>query len=99
MSIRVILPQHLRNLAKVPKEVVLNVGQPVTMSSLLDTLEEQYPVLKGTIRDSSTSLRRPYVRFFALEADLSNQDFGDPLPDLVVTGEEPLIILGAMAGG
>ncbi|NNN12846.1 MAG: MoaD/ThiS family protein [Acidimicrobiaceae bacterium] len=96
---RVILPQHLRNLAKVPKEVVLNVGQPVTMSSLLDTLEEQYPVLKGTIRDSSTSLRRPYVRFFALEADLSNQDFGDPLPDLVVTGEEPLIILGAMAGG
>ncbi len=99
MSIRVILPPHLRNLAKVAKEVNLTVGQPVTMSSVLDTLEEQYPVLKGTIRDGNTLLRRPYVRFFALEADLSNQDLGDPLPDLVATGEEPLIILGAMAGG
>ncbi len=99
MSIRVILPPHLRNLANVAKEVNLTVRQPVTISSLLDTLEEEYPVLKGTIRDSNTSIRRPYVRFFALETDLSNQDQRDPLPELVVAGKEPFIILGAMAGG
>ena len=99
MSIRVILPPHLRNLANVAKEVHLTVRQPVTISSILDTLEEEYPVLKGTIRDGNTSIRRPYVRFFALETDLSNQDPKDPLPELVVAGKEPLIILGAMAGG
>ena len=99
MSIRVILPPHLSRLANVPKEVSLAVAQPITMSSVLDVLEEYYPVLKGTIRDRNTLERRPYVRFFALETDLSNQRFAEPLPELVARGEEPLIILGAMAGG
>lgn len=99
MSIRVILPPHLSRLANVPKEVSLDVAQPITMSSVLDVLEEYYPVLKGTIRDGNTLERRPYVRFFALETDLSNQGLAEPLPELVARGEEPLIILGAMAGG
>jgi hypothetical protein len=97
--IRVVLPAHLRTLAKVPGEVELAVDGPVTQRSILDALETAYPVLRGTIRDHTTRRRRPLVRFFACEEDLSLDPPEAPLPDAVTTGEEPFLIVGAIAGG
>ena len=97
--IRVLLPPHLRTLAKVKDEVELEVPAPPTLRSVLDALEARYPVLRGTIRDHATLERRPFLRFFACEEDLSHQPPDAPLPDAVASGKEPLIILGAIAGG
>jgi molybdopterin synthase sulfur carrier subunit len=97
--IRVVLPPHLQNLARVGDEVKLHVDGAVTQSSVLDALEAAYPVLCGTIRDHVTRKRRPFVRFFACEEDLSHEPPDSPLPDAVAAGEEPLLIVGAMAGG
>ena len=97
--IRVVLPAHLKNLAHVTGEVSVDVGDPVTQKSVLDALETQYPVLLGTIRDRQTGKRRPFVRFYACEEDLSNEPPDTVVPARVVAGEEPFIILGAMAGG
>jgi hypothetical protein len=97
--IRVVLPAHLRTLARVEGEVQLDVEGTVTTDSVLDALEARYPVLRGTIRDHVTRARRPFVRFFACEEDLSHDPPGTPLPDAVVSGAEPFIVLGAMAGG
>lgn len=98
--IRVVLPFHLRNLARVNgDEVELEVASPVTVSSVLDALEARYPVLRGTVRDHGTLKRRPFVRFFACKEDLSLEPSDTPLPDQVVKGEEPFLIVGAMAGG
>jgi molybdopterin synthase sulfur carrier subunit len=97
--IRVTLPAHLRNLAKVDGEVQLDVDGPPTQRTVLDALESRYPSLRGTIRDSSTQQRRAFVRFFACEQDLSHDSPDDPLPDEVVSGREPFMVVGAMAGG
>jgi molybdopterin synthase sulfur carrier subunit len=97
--IRVVLPQHLRTLARVDGEVSLDVATPVTVNSMLDALESRYPMLRGTIRDHTTKRRRPFIRFFACEQDLSHDAPDTPLPDAVVAGTEPLLIVGAMAGG
>jgi molybdopterin synthase sulfur carrier subunit len=97
--IRVLLPAHLRNLAHVDGEVHLDVDGPVTVRSVLDELETRYPVLCGTIRDQETQQRRAFVRFFACEEDLSHEPPDAPLPDRVVTGAEPFLVVGAMAGG
>jgi sulfur-carrier protein len=97
--IRVILPQHLRTLAHVGNEVELEVGAPVTQRSVLDALEARYPMLRGAIRDQVTLQRRPFLRFFACEEDLTHEPPDAPLPDAVRSGAEPLIILGAIAGG
>jgi len=97
--VRVILPQHLRTLARVQGEVPLDVVGPVTQRSLLDALEAQYPMLRGTIRDHVTKRRRPFIRFFACEEDLSHEPDDVLLPRAVVDGDEPLLIVGAMAGG
>ena len=97
--IRVELPSHLRNLARVNGEVKLEIGGQVTQRSVLDALEARYPMLCGTIRDQVTKQRRPFLRFFACEQDLSHESPDSPLPDEVVSGKEPLIILGAVAGG
>jgi molybdopterin synthase sulfur carrier subunit len=97
--IRVRLPQHLRNLARAEREVELDVAAPVTQRSVLDSLEATYPNLRGTIRDRITQQRRPLVRFFACGQDLSHDPPDTPLPDAVVTGNEPFLIIGAMAGG
>jgi hypothetical protein len=100
--IRVVLPAHLKNLAKVTGEVRIDIAdtaEPVTQRLVLDALEAQYPMLRGTIRDRQTGLRRAFVRFFACEEDLSNDSPDVQLPDKVVSGEEPLLIVGAMAGG
>jgi hypothetical protein len=97
--IRVILPAHLRTLAHVKGEVTLNVEGPVTQRSVLDTLETRFPMLKGTIREHVTQRRRPFIRFFACEQDLSHESPDAPLPDAVATGTEPFLIVGAMAGG
>jgi len=97
--IRVVLPAHLRTLARVDGEVKLEVEGPVTQRSVLDALEARYPMLRGTIRDHVTQRRRPFVRFFACEEDLSHESPDVPLPDAVATGVEPLFIVGAMAGG
>ena len=97
--IRVILPFHLRTLAQVAGEVELLVEDPVTLRAVLDALEALYPVLRGTIRDHLTQRRRPFLRFFACEEDLSHGPPDAPLPDVVATGEEPLLIVGAIAGG
>jgi sulfur-carrier protein len=97
--IRVVLPQHLRTLARVDGEVTLEVGGPVTQRSVLDALEARYPMLRGTIRDHVTQKRRPFIRFFACEQDLSHESPDAPVPDAVATGSEPLLIVGAMAGG
>lgn len=99
MTIRVELPQHLRTLAQVGREVQLDVAAPVTLRSVLDTLEAKYPVLRGTIRDHVTLQRRAFLRFFACEEDLSHQSPDAPLPDAVVSGKEPLLVIGAIAGG
>jgi sulfur-carrier protein len=97
--IRVVLPYHLRNLAHVNDEVRLEVQGPVTMGAVLDALEVCYPVLRGTLRDHVTLRRRPFIRFFACKEDLSHDPPEAKLPDAVVTGAEPLLIIGAMAGG
>jgi sulfur-carrier protein len=97
--IRVILPTHLRTLARTGREVELEVEGPVTQSSILDALEAAYPMLRGTVRDQSTRKRRPLVRFFACEEDLSHEAPDSPLPDSVAAGKEPFWIVGAMAGG
>jgi sulfur-carrier protein len=97
--IRVVLPQHLRTLARISGEVTLEVTGPVTQRAILDALETRYPILRGTIRDHATLKRRPFVRFFACEQDLSHESPDMPLPDAVVTGSEPFLIVGAMAGG
>ena len=97
--IRVILPPHLVTLARVTGEVQLDLTGPVTQSSVLDALEARYPVLRGTIRDYVTLQRRPFLRFFACERDLSHQSPETPLPDAVAAGTEPLVVLGAIAGG
>jgi len=97
--IRVILPAHLRTLAHVNGEVTLDVEGPVTQRSVLDTLEARYPMLQGTIRDHVTQRRRPFVRFFACEQDLSHESPDAPLPDAIATGAEPFLVVGAMAGG
>jgi len=97
--IRVVLPYHLRRLARVDGEVQLEVESPVTVLSVLDALEARYPVLRGTIRDHDTLRRRPFVRFFACKEDLSLEPPETKLPDLVVSGAEPFLIVGAMAGG
>ena len=97
--IRVILPQHLRTLAHVGSEVQLEVDDQPTLRSVLDTLEARYPMLRGTIRDHGTQQRRPFLRFFACEEDLSHEPPDAPLPEAVASGKEPLVILGAIAGG
>jgi molybdopterin synthase sulfur carrier subunit len=97
--IRVVLPQHLRTLANVQREVQLDVAGPATQRSVLDALEARYPMLRGTIRDRVTRQRRPLVRFFACEDDLSHEPPDAPLPDAVVSGKEPFFIIGAIAGG
>jgi len=97
--IRVVLPAHLRTLARVNGEVKLDVPGKVTQRSVLDALEAQYPMLEGTIRDHVTQQRRAFLRFFACEEDLSNDSPDTPLPEAVATGTEPLLIVGAMAGG
>jgi hypothetical protein len=97
--IRVELPAHLRNLARVPGEVTVDVQGRVTQRSVLDALEASYPVLRGTIRDHVTLKRRPFVRFFACQEDLSHELPDAPLPDAVVSGAEPFLVVGAMAGG
>ena len=97
--IRVVLPAHLRTLAKVSGEVQLAVDGPVTQRSVLDALEARYPVLQGTIRDHVTKQRRPFVRFFACEEDLSHESLDAPLPDAVASGAESYLVVGAIAGG
>ena len=97
--IRVVLPAHLRTLARVNGEVQLQVENPVTLSRVLEGLEAKFPVLQGTIRDHVTLRRRPFVRFFACEQDLSHDPPETALPDAVVKGAEPFLIVGAMAGG
>jgi molybdopterin converting factor small subunit len=97
--IRVVLPAHLRTLARIDGEVKLDVEGKVTQSSVLDALEARYPMLRGTIRDHVTQQRRAFLRFFACEQDLSHESPDAPLPDAVATGAEPFLIVGAMAGG
>ena len=97
--IRVVLPAHLRTLARLDGEVQLSVDGEVTQRSVLDALEARYPVLRGTIRDHATQERRAFVRFFACEQDLSHQPSDARLPDLVAAGAEPFLVVGAMAGG
>jgi molybdopterin synthase sulfur carrier subunit len=97
--IRVVLPAHLRNLARVDGEVTLDVSGAVTVRSLLDALEDAYPVLQGTIRDHVTKKRRPFIRFFACEEDLSHELPDTPVPGAVASGAEPFLVVGAMAGG
>jgi sulfur-carrier protein len=97
--IRVILPFHLRTLAHADKEITLGVASPVTQRSVLDALETQYPMLRGTIRDQNTQQRRPFLRFFACEEDLSHEPPDAPLPEAVASGAEPFLIVGAIAGG
>lgn len=97
--IRIVLPQHLRTLARVGEEVELELQGPATQRAVLDALEARYPVLRGTIRGHVNQRRRPFVRFFACEQDLSHEPPDDPLPEPVATGAEPLLVVGAMAGG
>ena len=98
--IRVVLPFHLRNLARIAdSEVTLEVASPITIQAVLDALEAKHPNLRGTIRDHGTLKRRPFIRFFACEEDLSHNPPDTPLPDAVVKGAEPVLVVGAMAGG
>ena len=107
MTIRVVLPYHLRNLAKTgPDEIALEVPvapgagpEAITLRAVLDALEARFPMLRGTIRDHATKVRRPFLRFYACQEDLSNESPDTPLPAAVVSGEEPLLVVGAMAGG
>jgi hypothetical protein len=95
----VVLPTHLRTLANVKGDVELEVAGPVTQRSVLGALEDRYPMLRGTIRDHTTQIRRPFLRFFACEQDLSHESPDAPLPDAVAKGREPFLIVGAIAGG
>ncbi|MDQ3693558.1 MAG: MoaD/ThiS family protein [Chloroflexota bacterium] len=97
--IQVILPAHLRNLAQAGRVVELQIEGPATQGAVLDALESTYPVLRGTIRDPATRQRRPLVRFFACERDLSHEPADAPLPEAVAAGAEPFLVVGAMAGG
>ena len=97
--IRVVIPAHLRTLAKVDGEVTLEIEGRVTQRSVLDALEARYPMLRGTIRDQVTQQRRPFLRFFACEQDLSHEPPDGELPEAVATGEEPFLVIGAIAGG
>ena len=97
--IRVILPAHLRTLARIDDELKIDINAPVTQRSILDAIEEQYPMLRGTIRDHVTKQRRPFLRFFACEEDLSHESPDAPLPDAIASGAEPFFIIGAIAGG
>ena len=97
--IRVVLPQHLRTLAGVGGEVALAVDGPVTQRSILDALEARYPMLRGTVRDHATQRRRPLVRFFACEEDVTHEAPDAPLPERIAAGDEPFYIIGAIAGG
>lgn len=97
--IRVAIPAHLRTLAGVRGDVELEVAEPVTQRSVLDALEDRYPMLRGTIRDHVTHLRRPFLRFYACEQDLSNDSPDTPLPEAVAKGKEPFLVVGAIAGG
>jgi hypothetical protein len=99
VTVRVALPAHLRTLARVDGEVKLDVAGPVTLGAVLDALDAAYPVLRGTIRDHVTRGRRPFLRFFACQQDLSHESPDTLLPEAVATGSEPLLIVGAMAGG
>jgi sulfur-carrier protein len=99
MIIRVVLPAHLRTLAHVDREVKLELAGPATQRTVLDALESRYPMLRGTIRDQETRRRRAFIRFFACERDLSDESPDAPLPDAVAAGSEPLLVIGAMAGG
>ncbi|HEY4363021.1 MAG TPA: MoaD/ThiS family protein [Bryobacteraceae bacterium] len=97
--IRVELPAHLRNLAQVHGEVQLEVASPVTQRSILDALELRFPALQGTIRDHVTQVRRPFIRFYACGEDLSHEGLDAPVPEVVVSGKEPFLVIGAIAGG
>lgn len=97
--IRVVLPYHLRTLAHVAAEVQLDVGEPVSVRTVLDALEARYPMLRGTIRDQATQRRRPFLRFFACAEDVSLEPPDAPLPAAIASGAEPLLIVGAIAGG
>jgi molybdopterin synthase sulfur carrier subunit len=97
--VRVVLPAHLRTLAHLTGEVTLELAGPVTQRGILDALEDRYPMLCGTIRDHVTQQRRPFVRFFACEQDLSHDSPDTPLPDAVASGQEPFLVVGAIAGG
>jgi hypothetical protein len=97
--IRVVLPAHLRSLARLEGEVLLEIEGPVTQRSVLDALEARHPVLCGTLRDHVTQKRRPFVRFFACAEDLSHESPDTPLPDAVASGSEPFLVVGAIAGG
>jgi sulfur-carrier protein len=97
--IRVVLPAHLRTLSRTQSEVQLEIPGPVTIRSVLDALEEKFPMLRGAIREHVTHQRRPFLRFFACEEDLSHDSVDDPLPEPVASGKEPLLIIGAIAGG
>jgi sulfur-carrier protein len=97
--IRVQLPYHLRNLARVNGEIELEVTGPVTPSAILDVLEDRYPMLRGTIRDHTTGQRRAYLRYFACSQDLSHEPPDSPLPEAVARGEEPFLVIGAISGG
>ncbi len=99
MTVRLVLPAHLRTLARVGGEVKLDVDGPLTQRSVLDALEARYPMLRGTIRDQATGQRRAFLRIFACEQDLSHESPDAPLPEAVATGTEPLLVIGAMAGG
>jgi molybdopterin synthase sulfur carrier subunit len=99
MLIRVILPSHLLTLARISHDLTLKVVGPVTQRSILDALESSYPMLRGTIRDQVTQQRRPFLRFFACEQDLSHEPPDAPLPEAVASGAEPFLIIGAIAGG
>jgi len=97
--IRVVLPQHLRTLAHVGSEVQVNVSDPVTLRAILDAIEAEYPMLQGTIRDHTTQQRRPFLRFFACGEDLSHESPDAPVPPEVISGAEPFLVIGAIAGG
>ncbi len=99
MTIRVVLPTHLRTLAQVQGEVRLDVAEPITQAAVLTALEERYPMLRGTMRDQQTHKRRPFVRFFACGQDLSHEAADAALPEAVAVGREPFLVVGAMAGG
>src|SRR5262245_44294 len=97
--IKVVLPFHLRTLAKIEGDVTLDLGAPATVADVLDAIEARYPMLRGTIRDHMTKQRRPFIRFVACEQDLTHEPAATPLPEAVVNGTEPLLVVGAMAGG
>jgi molybdopterin converting factor small subunit len=99
MIVRVTLPAHLRTLARVDQELKLTVDGELSVRAVLDALETRYPMLRGTIRDQVTGRRRPFIRFFACEQDVSHESMDAPLPEAVAAGAEPLLIVGAMAGG